>query len=113
MIRRSRKDTAPTAVSHNASIPKRVLLENGEVDRITNFSIATFPVGERASAHSHPDMTEVFLVNRGAGRIVVDDVGYSIAAGDCITVEPGEVHELENNGGEPMEVIYFGVITPP
>lgn len=105
------QDITPSTVSHNSSIEKKLIIGNGEIPHITNFSIATFPPGEAAYSHFHSDMTEVFFVRSGHGQITVDGQDYELPEGACITVEPNEHHELRNVGSSDLEVMYFGVIT--
>jgi quercetin dioxygenase-like cupin family protein len=96
-------------VSHNPAISKRVLLRADALPPVTQFAEAVFAPGQVAPAHAHADMGEVFLVTRGAGTITVDGRVVALRAGDCVAVEPGEVHELANPNDEPMVVVYFGV----
>lgn len=98
-------------VSHNARIRKRQILTNGEVGPVTNYARAVFPPGEKAGAHSHDDMAEVFTVESGCGEICIDDVAYTFSAGLTVVVEPGEVHEIINTGDSELVVTYFGVIS--
>ena len=100
-----------TGVSHNARIRKREILANGDVGPITNYARAVFPPGEKAGAHSHDTMTEVFTVESGGGEIHIDDVAYVFSVGMSVVVEPGEVHEIVNTGNTEFIVIYLGVIT--
>jgi mannose-6-phosphate isomerase-like protein (cupin superfamily) len=97
-------------VSHNARIRKRQILGNSEVGPITNYARSVFPPGEKAEAHSHEDMTEVFTVESGSGDIRIDDVAYIFSAGTTFVVEPGEVHEIVNTGRTELIVTYFGVL---
>lgn len=97
-------------VSHNARIRKRVMLENGEVGPITNLARAVFPPGEKADAHSHDDMAEIFTAESGCGEIRIDDVAYVFSPGMTVVVEPGEVHEIVNAGDTELVVTYFGVL---
>ncbi len=98
-------------VSHNSKIKKRVLVADGEIEHITNFSRAVFPVGETVDAHSHSDMTEVFFVESGEGLILVDGKHTVLQTGVCITVEPDEVHQLSNTGAGELVLLYFGLET--
>lgn len=102
-----------TAVSHNPAIRKHVLVGRDDIVGITNFSRAVFPVGECAPSHVHADMIEVFYIEQGLGEIDVDGLVVSLPSGSCITVEPGERHELRNAGDTEMVVIYFGVLANP
>lgn len=97
-------------VSHNPVIKKSLLVGNGEVAGITNFSRAVFPPGEVAPVHSHSDMTEVFYIESGNAEMMVNGSPLAMAPGSCIVIEPGEAHELRNIGSEAMTVIYFGVL---
>lgn len=106
--------TPLTHVSHNARISKQTLLAYGDLPPLTNFSQATFPPGETAPAHHHPDMLEVFFIQSGTAAITVDGVEHALPAGSCIAIEPHETHELRNaSSTEPMTVTYFGIQLPP
>jgi hypothetical protein len=61
-------------VSHNARIRKREWVANGELGPITTYARAVFPPGEKAGAHSHADLAEVFTAESGAGEIRINDV---------------------------------------
>lgn len=100
-----------SAVSHNPKIKKHVLVANGEIENITNFSEAIFPPGETAYAHSHRDMTEIFFIKSGTGTITVNERVVLLNEGMCVTVEPNEVHEIINTGVTEMIVMCIGIKT--
>jgi quercetin dioxygenase-like cupin family protein len=100
-------------VSHNPEITKRVMLRNGDVPRLTNFSQSRFAPGQSAVAHSHADMYEVFFVEAGRGVISVDGAEHALEPGRCVMVEPGEVHELRNDGADELVLTYFGIAAQP
>ena len=102
-------DVPEEGVSHDPEVKKRVLLCRGDVPRLTNFSRARLLPGQTARAHRHPDMSEVFFVEEGAGVIRVEGVEYTLAPGTCVAVEPGEEHEIVNAGVENLVLLYFGV----
>jgi mannose-6-phosphate isomerase-like protein (cupin superfamily) len=97
------------SVSHNPEIRKKVMLRWGDLPHLTNFSQARFAPGQVASAHAHSDMCEVFFVEAGTGIIKVDGQAFDLKAGVCIAVEPGEVHEVINQGNEELVLTYFGL----
>lgn len=99
----------PEAVSHNPAIQKKVMLRSGDLPHLTNFSQARFAPGQVAAAHAHADMSEVFFVESGQGVIRVNGQDFSLEAGVCIAVEPGEVHEVSNTGTEELVLTYFGL----
>jgi mannose-6-phosphate isomerase-like protein (cupin superfamily) len=96
-------------VSHDPEVRKRVLLRRGDVPHLTNFARARLLPGHRTSAHSHTDMCEVFLVESGAGQMLIEGREVELRAGLCVTVEPGETHEILNTGDGELILLYFGV----
>ncbi len=105
----SLSDIEPTCVSHNQKISKQVMISKEEISSITNFSRAVFPPGERAGAHSHDDMAEVFFIASGQGVMIVDGKEFEIHSNTCILIEPLEVHEIKNTGKAELVILYFGV----
>lgn len=105
----SLQEISPTSVSHNAAIQKKVMLGNGDLPCLTNFSQATFQPGQVAAAHTHADMYEVFFVAAGAGTISINEIPYPLNPGVCVAVEPGEIHEVKNTGASPLTLLYFGI----
>jgi len=100
---------AEEGVSHDPEVRKRVLLRRGDVPHLTNFARARLLPGRRTTAHSHADMCEVFLVESGEGLMSVGGREVALSPGVCVTVEPGETHEVVNNGRAELVLLYFGV----
>lgn len=96
-------------VSHNTKIRKQVMLSKGEAGPVTQYARAVFPPGEKAEAHKHDDMLEVFSVESGCGVMVINGVEYGFSAGMTALVEPCEIHEIINTGSEDLILNYFGV----
>jgi mannose-6-phosphate isomerase-like protein (cupin superfamily) len=96
-------------ISHDPEIKKRVMLTGSDIPCLTKFAQAYFPPGRKARAHAHSDMFEVFLIESGSGLIHVEGNEYPVEKGSCISVEPGEVHEIINNGKEDLVITYFGI----
>ncbi len=97
------------AVSHNPAIKKQVMLRAGDLPHLTNFAQSRFTPGQVATAHAHQDMSEVFFVTAGSGRICVDGENHRLAVGSCIAIAPNEVHEITNDGDEDLILLYFGI----
>ena len=102
-------DIIEEGVSHDPEIKKKVMLRPGDLPQLTNFSQAYFLPGQRAVAHSHDEMFEVFLVESGSGIIRVEGNEYHLEKGTCVAVQPGEVHEIINSGSEVLTLTYFGI----
>lgn len=96
-------------VSHDPQIIKQVLLRRGDVPHLTAFSRSVLLPGQSARAHQHLDMFEIFFVESGAGVMKVNDREHQLGRGDCVLVEPREVHEITNNSDGDLVLNYFGV----
>ncbi|HWT00851.1 MAG TPA: cupin domain-containing protein [Pyrinomonadaceae bacterium] len=102
-------DVPEEGVSHNPEIRKRVLIRRGELPRLISFSRAVLKPGQAAAAHSHADIFEVFFVEAGAGTIRAGGAEARLEAGACVTVGPGEEHEIINTGTSELVLVYFGL----
>lgn len=98
-------------VSHDPAIAKRVLLRGGEVPHLAQLARTRLSPGQSTSPHAHADMHEVFLVQSGAGELVVDGAVHPLTPGTCAVVEPGEEHVLRCTGPEALELLYFTLVT--
>ena len=96
-------------VSHDPQIQKQVMLRRGDVPHLTAFSRSTFLPGQTARAHQHADMFEVFYVESGRGVMRIGAAEHQLEPGVCVLVEPGERHEITNNGSADLVLMYFGV----
>lgn len=86
------------------------MVRNGEIPGITQFSKAYFPPGQTAEGHTHKDMYEVFLTEKGSGIMELNGNKIPLEPGICITVEPYEVHEVTNTGKDELIVLILGII---
>ena len=98
-------------ISHDPAIKKRVMFRNGEIPSVTQYSQASFLPGQIAPTHSHEDMYEVFLCVRGTGSIVIDGETYELKPGHFYLCEPGETHEIVNDGVDALEILQLGVLS--
>lgn len=96
-------------VSHNSVIKKRILLGDGELPGITTLSQAVFQPGDRAPAHAHTDMAEVFMVTSGTGIIRLNGREYRLGPDVVAVAEPHDIHEIINPGSADLILTYFGV----
>jgi quercetin dioxygenase-like cupin family protein len=106
----NRSQIAETGVSHDSRIRKRVLIENGRIPKLTNFSQSKIKPGQHCPAHNHPDMWEVYLVESGQGIIVLNGEKINLQPGDRLIVEPGEEHSMQNHSAtDDLLLTYFGI----
>ena len=98
------------SVSHAQGITKYVMVKNGEIPHLTNFSTAILHTGDSVPPHVHPDMCEVFYLQAGAAEFTVRGSRFPLKVGDCLVVEPGEEHSIENPYMEDLSLVYFGLV---
>lgn len=96
-------------VSHNPELSKRLILANGIVPKMTNFSTVRIAAGQSVVSHSHRDMYEIFWVSEGVAEALVTSRQLILSVGDCLVVEPGEEHQIKNPGAADLVLAYFGI----
>lgn len=94
---------------HNPNITKKVMIKNGQVPHLTNLTEAKLPPGAIASEHAHQDMYEVFFTEIGMATAKINGQVFELPEGSCITVEPGEAHEISNQSKEDAIIKYLGI----
>ncbi|MBN1824930.1 MAG: cupin domain-containing protein [Candidatus Eisenbacteria bacterium] len=78
----------------------------GKAEGAPRFAMRYFVVrpGSATPKHTHWWEHEVFVAG-GKGEVHHGDKAYPIAAGDMVYVEPDELHQFRNTGGEPLEFV--------
>ncbi|MCH2061942.1 MAG: cupin domain-containing protein [Verrucomicrobiales bacterium] len=103
-------EIAESGVSHDPAIRKKVLIKHGRIPKLTNFSQSILKPGQICPMHVHPDMWEVYLVDRGTGSIIIEEEEIVLKKGDCLIVDPGEKHSMQNtSSNEDLHLTYFGI----
>jgi quercetin dioxygenase-like cupin family protein len=98
-------------VSHDPTIKKQVFLERGAIPQLMTFAKAVFLPGQEVDQHVHKTMFEVFYILSGKAIFQVSGEDMMVETGDCLTIEPGEVHKQSNPFDEQVEWLYFGIAT--
>ncbi|WP_152286892.1 cupin domain-containing protein [Flavicella marina] len=97
--------------SHNSPVAKKVFLDDKVIPKIMQFGAATFKPGQKVERHKHDTMYEVFYIQSGKIDFEVGGASFTLIAGDCITIEPGEIHAQNNSYGQDVIWLYFGIAT--
>jgi mannose-6-phosphate isomerase-like protein (cupin superfamily) len=79
----------------------------GRSTGVTSHSLAliTHPAGTQSVAHHHRLADEIYFVQSGRARMRVDCNALTIAAGDLVTIRPGQSHKLWNDGPEDLVLV--------
>ncbi|WP_296637971.1 cupin domain-containing protein [Polaribacter sp.] len=60
------------------------------------FGAATFKPGQTVKTHKHDNMYKVFYIQNGKAESIINDEKFIVNKGDCITIEQGEYHSMNN-----------------
>lgn len=71
----------------------------------------TLPPGTAARKHYHPAAEESYFILSGKGLVTVGEEMQQISAGDAIAIPAMSVHQIANNGHDPL--IFLAVCVPP
>ncbi|MEA2253556.1 MAG: hypothetical protein QOC78_1048 [Solirubrobacteraceae bacterium] len=66
---------------------------------------ATVPAGGATVAHYHRRAEELYFFTAGRGSMRLGEEEREVAAGDCVVIPPGVVHELRNGADEPLVLL--------
>lgn len=98
-------------ISHDESIKKKVFVGRNEIPKLMMFGSAIFTPGQYVESHKHDTMYEVFYIQTGKVDFIVNGKRVKLIAGDCITIEMGEIHSQINCYDVDVTWIYFGIAT--
>lgn len=93
-----------------SKIQKKVFLQNGDIPHLTQFAQGYFQPGCLVPNHVHNDMSEIFFVEEGEIEATVDGKIIVLQKGDCLSIQQGENHSLQNTSPMPTTITYFSVI---
>jgi len=100
---------AEQVLSHDADIVKKILLNENELPASVRLSHAVFKPGQKATAHRHDGLCEVFYVISGSGLFRINGHEHRVTAGSCIRIDPQDLHEVINDGVHELMLLYFGL----
>ncbi len=69
--------------------------------------MVTMKPGDSIAGHYHKTAHEVYCVLQGQCTLVVDGQEIILRPGMLLSIEPGDIHQLHNHGGETFELLVF------
>jgi mannose-6-phosphate isomerase-like protein (cupin superfamily) len=72
---------------------------------------ASVPPGKKLFGHADP-MEEIYLIQKGVGRMEVGEEVREVCPGDAIHIPIGQYHELTNTGDEEMTLLVVAGLIP-
>jgi quercetin dioxygenase-like cupin family protein len=95
---------APVEADGARNVQIRLLVHESE--NAPNFYMRQFDVapGGHTPRHTHAWEHECYIL-AGSGVIVTDEGERPVAAGDCLLVDPNELHQFRNTGAEDLKFL--------
>jgi putative monooxygenase len=92
----------------------RTLLSPGTAGTTSGFmGVATIAPGEFITEHYHPYSEEFVYLVSGALRMRLDGEAVDVAPGEAVFIPIGVRHRLENDGDEPVRIVFhLGPLAP-
>lgn len=100
------KDSPQRPVSHDPSLIKTLIVDDGVLPGIKGISRIVLPAGKNVEMHTHQHGYEVFYIIGGTATALVEQETLSLGPGHCLIVEPGEAHGFSEIT-EDTEMLYF------
>lgn len=104
-----RDDAAPASEASGAAARIFTSLESAGTSLITVAEVV-IPPGGATSAHKHLLTEEVYMVLGGVGAMRLDEDVRDVAAGDCVVIPRGVLHEIRNERDE--ELVFVAACAP-
>jgi mannose-6-phosphate isomerase-like protein (cupin superfamily) len=70
----------------------------------------TIPSGMSSAPHFHQFSEESYLILSGEAEIYINQVQIHLATGDAILIQPGETHQIINQGHD--DLVFLAVCAP-
>ena len=78
-----------------------------------DWGILVLKPNDSLGKHGHKEVEETFYFPDSAPLMVINDVQYRVKAGDAFRIEPTESHNIVNDTGSPIRVIFIKHIYRP
>lgn len=79
----------------------RKVVYTGEHSQLVLMAI---PVGGEIGFEVHSDTDQFFRIEKGQGRVTINESVYEVGDGDGIVVPSGAKHNVENTGSETLKL---------
>ena len=95
----------------NPGVLKRVIAtkDDFQAGHVQMLNWSRLPVGSSFQLHYHEDMQEVFVLLTGCVTMKCGEQTVTMRVGDTVIIQPGEIHQMRNQGDVVAEYIVFGI----
>ncbi len=88
-----------------------MILDTRHLETLMFLAHASVPPGQTLIGHVDP-MEEIYIIQKGSGRIQVDEERREVKPGDAIHIPIGSFHELINTGKDEMTLLVVAGLIP-
>jgi mannose-6-phosphate isomerase-like protein (cupin superfamily) len=92
-------------ITKDGSQIRELLAYRNSAIRHQSLAEATLPPGAATTKHYHILTEEIYYILKGSGLIEIDGEKQITQPGDAIAIPPRSVHQLTNNGSEPLVLL--------
>ncbi len=97
-------------VAHRGGIA-HMILDTRHLQTLMFLAHASVPPGNKLLGHVDP-MEEIYIIQKGLGRMQVGDEVCEVGPGDAIHIPIGQFHELTNIGDEDLTILVVAGLIP-
>ena len=87
------------------------ILDSRHLQTLMFLAHASLAPGKKLIGHVDP-MEEIYIIQKGIGRIQVDEETREVKPGDAIHIPIGDFHELTNIGEEDLTILVVAGLIP-
>jgi mannose-6-phosphate isomerase-like protein (cupin superfamily) len=88
-----------------------MILDTRHLQTLMFLAHASLAHGKKLIGHVDP-MEEIYIVQRGYGRMQVGNEVIEVVPGDAVHIPIGQFHELTNTGQEEMTILVVAGLIP-
>lgn len=101
---RSKDDCQPIGGDHGETVYELLGHAVGGAEQHSVAYIEIMP-GTASLKHYHPDAEESYYILSGAARMVIDGETQTLSPGQAVAIKPLMVHQIFNDGPEPLRFL--------
>lgn len=81
--------------------------ENTLKSKGSKFQIVNFSPKTNIKPHYHKKTIEIYFIESGTGKIILNGIEYMAETGDIFIIEPGDTHEIINDTNDNFTILIF------
>ncbi len=88
-----------------------MILDTRHLQTLMFVAHASIAPGQKLIGHVDP-MEEIYIIQKGLGRMQIDQESHEVSPGDAIHIPIGHIHELTNIGEEDLSILVVAGLIP-